>query len=82
MKSDELPPIENGDEKILLWSARVEVGQVQYSQNPNLGIDFYNEIDSWTRMEHAFRQRILRPRHTERQSDLRTFYYSFKGNTE
>lgn len=39
-------------------AAEVEVAKVKLSKCVDLGIDFSNQIDAWTRMEFKFRHQI------------------------
>lgn len=78
MKSNALAPVEKMEEKLRPWSAQVEVDQVTFEQNPDIGIDFYNYIDAWRRMEIAFKHKIERPFIKRHRKDFATLYYSFR----
>lgn len=41
-----------------LCVAEVDLGQVKFSRGNNLGIDFSNQIDVWSKMEFKFSQQI------------------------
>lgn len=45
------------DDSKTLWTAQVDPSRVSYVKR-NLGIDFANEIDAWTRMEYHFSRQI------------------------
>lgn len=79
MKSNVLASVEKIEEELKLWAAHVEVDQVTFAQNPDLGIDFYNHIDAWRRMEIAFKHRIDRPYAKRPRKDFATLYYSFRN---
>ncbi|HXH76182.1 MAG TPA: hypothetical protein VNJ08_14525 [Bacteriovoracaceae bacterium] len=77
MSNDVLVSVDT-EEKLPLWAAHVEVGQVQFLQSPDLGIDFYNHIDAWRKMEVSFKHRIDRPNVKRCRKDLLTLHYSFR----
>jgi hypothetical protein len=80
MNNDALASVDKVDEKVKPWSAQVELGQVQFLQNPDLGIDFYNQIDAWRKMEVSFKHKIERPRIKRARKEFTTLYYSYREN--
>ena len=60
--------------------AHVELSKARFSRGEDLGIEFKNEIDAWTKMEVHFRHQIRNPRKrgTKSKADLNTFVYSFR----
>jgi hypothetical protein len=78
MKTNALTSVD-GDENLKPWSATVELDQVQFAQNPDLGIDFYNHIDAWRRMEIAFKHKIDRPQVKRPRKEFATLYYSLRN---
>lgn len=77
------------DFKVLL--AHVELAKARFSHGEEMGIDFQNEIDAWSKMEVVFRQQIKhlkecktldrkrspgRPK--KNRSDLNPLVYSFR----
>lgn len=71
-----------------LWPAVVEVQKVRFSKVKDLGIDFSNEIDAWSRMEFRSRQQIKLLRQNgclnglEAPKDLRTLRYAVRQKVE
>ncbi len=68
-----------------LCIAEVEVSKVKFSKAQELGIDFSNQIDAWSRMEFKFRHQIhhLRRHGTFQESkpkwlDLRSYVYAVR----
>lgn len=63
MKSDlEKTCADEMDAQLKVWTAEVEIAKVRFSKGMDLGIEFKNKIDAWTKMEFIFRQQILRLR--------------------
>lgn len=79
MKNDERPSVKSVEEEILPWSAQVELHHVSFSLNPSIGVDFYNEIDPWTNMQHSFKHKIMRPNVSRGLKEFKSLYYSVKG---
>ena len=71
-----------------LWPAVVEVEKVRFSKVKDLGIDFANEIDVWSRMVFRSRQQIKLLRQngclngSEAPKDLRTLRYAVRQKVE
>ncbi len=71
-----------------LWPAVVEVEKVRFSKGKDLGIDFSNEIDAWSKMEFRFRHQIKQLRQYgnlsvhESPKDLRALRYAFRQKVE
>lgn len=71
-----------------LWPAVVEVEKVRFSKGKDLGIDFSNEIDAWSKMEFRSRQQIKHLRQygtlcgLESPRDLKALRYSFRQKVE
>ena len=64
--------------------AEVDVRKVKYAKPQSLGLDFFNEIDVWAKMEFKSRKQIDRMRHLGRldghcsQQDLRPICYAMR----
>lgn len=70
--------------------AHVELAKARFSHGEDLGIEFLNEIDAWTKMEVTFREQIkllkeCRPEIAEQlrqrkknKNDLRSVFYSVR----
>jgi hypothetical protein len=60
--------------------AHVELSKARFTRGEDLGIEFKNEIDAWTKMEVHFRHLIRNPRKrgTKSKADLTPFVYSFR----
>lgn len=71
-----------------LWPAVVEVQKVRFSKGKDLGIDFSNEIDVWSRMEFRSRQQIKQLRQygtlqvSETMKDSKTLRYAVREKVE
>ncbi len=78
MKNDAQASVPKTKEKLLPLAVEVELGDVQFAQNPSLGIIFFNQIDAWRRMEIAFTHKIERPSIKRSHKEFTTFYYSLK----
>lgn len=69
-------------------AAKVDVDSVKFSKGIELGIDFSNQIDVWTRMEFTFREQIKRLSAnnqvgvTKSCKDLKTLTYAFRESLE
>jgi hypothetical protein len=72
-----------------ICTAEIEVANVKFSKAANLGIDFQNKIDAWSKMEFTFRQQIQRLKSLKSPSkggrpalrgrkDLKTLVYSMR----
>ncbi len=61
-----------------LWTAEIEIGQVQFSKSAHLGLDFYNSIDGWRKMEILFGHKILRPHIKRHDREFTTLHYSVR----
>lgn len=68
-----------------LWPAVVDVTKVKYSKEKDLGIDFHNEIDAWSKMEFKSRQQVKQlksnialVRERKTLNDLKSLFYSFR----
>ena len=40
------------------WSAQIDTSMVRFDKGMDLGIDFHNRIDPWTKLEYTFSQQI------------------------
>lgn len=75
------------DDSKTLWTATVDLSRVRYS-NRNLGIDFANEIDAWTRMEYRFSRQIMFLKNTGRMSkksfssNVKSYFYAVREKVE
>jgi len=64
--------------------AKVDKGNVKYVRPKNLGIDFTNEIDIWSKMEFRYREQIkkLNSNRTleghDILKDINSLVYSFR----
>ncbi len=63
--------------------AKVDVSKVRLIDETKLGIDFFNEIDIWTKMEFNSREQISKLRHNKSPSTLaytstHSLYYSVR----
>jgi hypothetical protein len=70
-----------------LWPAVVEVAKVRFLKEKELGIDFSNEIDAWSKMEFRFRYQIKQMRQHgswthESPKELKALRYSFRQRIE
>jgi hypothetical protein len=64
--------------------AHVELHKARFSNGEDIGIEFKNEIDAWTKMEVHFRHQIQNPRKRtlKGKQDLNTLIYSFRQKLE
>ncbi len=68
-----------------LWPAVVDVTKVKFSKEKDLGIDFRNEIDAWSKMEFKSRQQVQQlksnttlAREPKTLNDLKSLFYSVR----
>jgi len=78
MKNKVLASSPSAEEKTSLWSVHIELNHVRFSRSPELGIDFYNSIDAWRKMEISFRHKISRPNVKRDDQDFVTIHYSVR----
>lgn len=81
--------MKNEFDEVLL--AHVELSKARFVHGEEMGIEFRNEIDAWTKMEVIFSQQIKqlkecktldkrsRPRSRKNMGDLKTLCYSVRG---
>jgi hypothetical protein len=50
--------MKNASDDIKVLVAEVELAHARFSNGEDIGIEFKNEIDAWTKMEVNFRQQI------------------------
>ncbi len=74
--------------------AHVELDKARFTHGEDMGIDFQNEIDAWTKMEVVFRQQIkllkecrtlnrkCSKRTKKNKADLKPLVYSFREKLE
>lgn len=67
--------------------AHVDLSRVKFSKGRDLGVDFSNEIDAWSKMEFKFRQQIhqMRDYGTMKKNvplDLKALVYSWRERIE
>lgn len=64
--------------------AHVELAKARFSNGEDLGIEFKNSIDAWTKMEVHFRHQIRNPRKRslKGKQDLQTMFYSIRERIE
>ena len=79
----------SSDENVFLI-AHVELDKARFAHGEDMGIDYQNEIDAWTKMEVVFRQQIKHlkecktvnsksiQRTKKNKSDLKSLVYSFR----
>lgn len=79
----------SSDENVFLI-AHVELDKARFTHGEDMGIDYQNEIDAWTKMEVVFRQQIkllkecktlnlkCNQRTKKNKSDLKSLVYSFR----
>ena len=71
-----------------LWPAVVEVEKARFSKVKDLGIDFSNEIDAWSKMEFRYRHQIKQLRKygtfssCESPKDLKAFKYAVRQRVD
>jgi hypothetical protein len=67
--------------------AQIDLSHARFSSNEDLGIDFRNEIDAWTKMEKVFCHQIRSMKDNKstkvktpkkKKEDLRTLVYSVR----
>lgn len=60
--------------------AHVEIEKARFSHGEDMGYEFRNQIDSWTRMMVHFRHQIQNPRKRSKQGkhDLAPLVYSIR----
>lgn len=60
--------------------AHVELAKARFSNGEDLGIEFRNQIDAWTKMEVHFRHQIRNPRKRtlKGKHDLNPTVYSIR----
>ncbi len=63
--------------------AKVDVSKVRLIDEKKLGIDFFNEIDIWTKMEFNSREQISKlrnkkPASTQASTNLHSLHYSVR----
>lgn len=73
--------MKNDDDSFLI--AHVDLPRVKFSKGLDLGIDFSNQIDAWSKMEFKFRQQIhqMRDYGTLKKNaplDLKSIVYSWR----
>jgi hypothetical protein len=71
--------------------AHVELSKARFVHGEEMGVEFRNEIDAWTKMEVVFRQQIKQlkecktsekgsnSRNRKNKGDLKTLCYSIRG---
>jgi hypothetical protein len=82
--------MKNESDEFEVMLAHVELAKARFSHGEDMGIDFHNKIDAWTKMEVVFRQQIKvlkeckthdrpRPKRQKKQKrDLTTLVYSMR----
>jgi len=60
--------------------AVVDLDKVKYKKPDSMGIDYFNEIDVWTRMEFKFRNRA--PSSQRVLLDLNSLYYAIREDLD
>ena len=80
--------IESDDFKVIF--GHVELDQARFSHGEEMGVEFMNEIDTWTQLEVVFRQQIkhlkesktLKRTYTKKaakkKNDLQSIFYAFR----
>lgn len=72
------------NDKLSLWPAVVEVENARFSRGKDLGIDFSNEIDAWSKLEFRYRHQMKQLRQYgtlnpgETLNDVTPTVYSFR----
>lgn len=73
--------------QLKLHAAEVEVAKVKFHDGAELGIDFHNIIDAWSKMEFIFTKQIrqlqsgsekIKPMAKQSRSDLHPLVYSIR----
>lgn len=64
--------------------AHVELAKARFDNGEDLGIEFKNQIDAWTKMEVHFRHQIRNPRKRSLKGklDLKPLVYSIRERIE
>ena len=68
--------------------AKVDIERVSLTKKKSLGIDFFNEIDVWTKMEFRAREQVKRLQNNKRLDghnilqDLNTLIYAVRTKLE
>lgn len=64
--------------------AHVELAKARFDNGEDLGIEFRNQIDAWTKMEVHFRHQIRNPRNRglKGKMDLKPLVYSIRERLE
>ncbi len=81
--------MKNASDEFKVIVAHVEISHARFSNGEDLGIEFKNEIDAWTKMEVMFRQQIKLLRNygspyfhssqpKKKKSDLKSLVYSVR----
>lgn len=81
--------MKNDSDNFKVIFGHVELEQVRFTHGEDLGIDFHNSIDAWTKMEVIFRQQIkyLKDSKTlkrtyskqhKHKADLNSLFYAFR----
>lgn len=87
--------MKHASDKFKVTAAKVEVAHARFADAEDLGIEFKNEIDAWTKMEVVFREQIkllrvsgdealvmyAKPKRKNRQ-DLKSLVYSIREKLE
>jgi hypothetical protein len=73
--------MKNSDDFLI---AHVELAKARFSHGEDLGIEFRNEIDAWTKMEVHFRHQIKNPRRRslKGKQDLLPLIYSIRHKVD
>lgn len=85
--------MKNGSADFKVLIAHVERAHARFSHGEDLGVDFHNEIDAWTKMEVVFREQIkllrecrtVHPRKSfakKNRGDLKPLVYSMRERIE
>ncbi len=77
--------MKNDDDSFLI--AHVDLDRVKFSKGLDMGIDFSNQIDAWSKMEFKFRQQIHQMRDYGSMKkngplDLKSFVYSWRERVD
>jgi adenylosuccinate lyase len=65
-----------------IFAAEVEVEKVLLNKAPDLGVEFKNQIDAWSKMEFKFRSSNIAPRKRYARNDLIPLVYSIREYIE
>jgi hypothetical protein len=86
--------MKNASDSFKVLFAHVELGKARFLHGEDMGIDFHNQIDAWTKMEVVFREQIkllkecktLDTNRTKRpkknKGDLKPLCYSIREKIE